>query len=97
MEIFDEADLEKARQMNSEIIQVNSRDLDTLGMDPAKHERLIEHRAPGEFWIAASGIDGGARIKELKNAGYGAFLIGTSLMSGGEPGQALAKILKEAD
>lgn len=97
MEIFDEADLNRAREMNSKIIQVNSRDLDTLGMDPVKHERLIEKKAPGEFWIAASGINGGARIKELKNAGYGAFLIGTSLMSGKEPGQALAKIIKEAN
>jgi indole-3-glycerol phosphate synthase len=96
VEIFDEADLNVARILGAKLIQVNSRDLDTLDVNPATHDRLISHKEPGEVWIAASGIDNGARIKALKAAGYDAFLIGTSLMAGGDPGGALKRLIKEA-
>jgi indole-3-glycerol phosphate synthase len=96
VEIFDEQDLAVARALEARLIQVNSRDLDTLAVDPATHDRLIPHKLPGELWIAASGIEDGARIKTLKSAGYDAFLIGTSLMAGDDPGAALKQLITEA-
>jgi indole-3-glycerol phosphate synthase len=96
VEIFDEQDLAVARALKATLIQVNSRDLDTLDVDPATHDRLIAHKQPGELWIAASGIEDGARIKTLKSAGYDAFLIGTSLMAGDDPGAALKQLITEA-
>jgi len=89
VEVFDEADLEKAQALDPEIIQVNSRDLDTLTTDLAVAERLAKHKPEGQIWIAASGIATPDDVERMIQAGYDAVLVGTSLMSGGDPGAAL--------
>lgn len=96
VEVFDERDLDAARELGAAVIQVNSRDLDTMDVVPDRHDRLIERKEPSEIWIAASGLDDGARIRNLKEEGYDAFLIGTSLMAGGDPGANLKKMLEES-
>ncbi|MEW5772952.1 MAG: indole-3-glycerol-phosphate synthase [Thermodesulfobacteriota bacterium] len=96
VEVFDEADLKKARAVGAGIIQVNNRDLDTLAVDLAVSRRLALRRRPGEIWIRASGVDRGAQLRELAGLGFDAVLVGASLMAGGRPGQALATLLSEA-
>jgi len=92
VEIFNEAELETAREAGSRIIQVNNRDLETLAMDMTTTLRLICQRLPGERWIAASGIDSHEALSRL--AGYDAALIGSALMAHANPRQALASIIK---
>ncbi len=96
VEVFDEADLKKARSAGSGIIQVNNRDLDTLKVDLAVSRRLVLRKRESEHWISASGVDRGAQLRELAALGFDAALVGTSLMAGGKPGQALARLLAEA-
>ena len=79
VEIFNEAELELAREAGSRIIQVNNRDLETLAVDMSTTLRLIRQRLPSERWIAASGIDSHEALTRL--AGYDAALIGSALMS----------------
>ncbi|WP_243360109.1 indole-3-glycerol-phosphate synthase [Fundidesulfovibrio terrae] len=93
VEVFDEADLEKAQALDPEIIQVNSRDLDKLTTDLAVAERLARHKQEGQIWIAASGITTPDDRERMIQAGYDAVLVGTSLMSGGDPGAALKKLM----
>jgi indole-3-glycerol phosphate synthase len=95
VEVFDEDDLGKARRCGAWLIQANSRDLDTLRVEPATHERLVFHKQGEELWIAASGIEDGKRISELKAMGYDAFLLGTSLMREKNPADALKRLLSE--
>jgi indole-3-glycerol phosphate synthase len=92
VEIFNEAELEVAREAGSRIIQVNNRNLETLAMDMSTTLRLIKQRLPAERWIAASGIDSHEALTRLK--GYDAALIGRALMSEENPKQALASIIK---
>ncbi|MEI7948599.1 MAG: indole-3-glycerol-phosphate synthase, partial [bacterium] len=92
VEIFNEAELETAREAGSRIIQVNNRNLETLAMDMSTTLRLIRQRLPAERWIAASGIDSHDALTRL--AGYDAALIGSALMSDENPKQALASIIK---
>lgn len=96
-EVFDEADLTKAREAGAEIIQVNNRDLDSLTVSLDISRRLIGAKKPGELWITASGITRGAQIAELTNLGYDAALIGTFLMEDGDPAGALRRLLEERD
>lgn len=94
VEVFDEADLEKAQALDPEIIQVNSRDLDKLTTDLAVAERLAKHKPEGQVWIAASGISTPEDVERMVQAGYDAVLVGTSLMSDGDPGAALKKLVR---
>lgn len=96
VEIFDERDLQIARESGASIIQVNARDLNSLHVDRKACLDLIEkhHPLPGESWIAASGMDSRQHLKAARDAGYDAALLGTALMKDGKPGQALASLLE---
>nr|WP_029898025.1 indole-3-glycerol-phosphate synthase [Desulfohalovibrio reitneri] len=99
VEIFDEADLETAREAGSRIIQVNCRDLDTLELDPGRHEALLDKaggKSGGEVWIAASGVNSPGDMARLADAGYDAALVGTSLMAADDPETAARELLSGA-
>jgi len=82
-----------ARESGARIIQVNNRDLETLAVDRTACLRLGPLRAPGEVWIAASGISENRHLAEAAAAGYDAVLVGTALMDGGDLGGALRRLL----
>lgn len=96
VEIFNEDELKIARQSGASIIQVNARDLQALKVDRAACLDLPRRHPPkeGELWIAASGMDSREHLLEARAAGYGAALLGTALMTGGEPGKRLKELLE---
>jgi indole-3-glycerol phosphate synthase len=96
VEVFTPRELDMARSFGATLIQVNARDLATLTLDKDLGPRLIGERPPkvGEFFIAASGIGSAGDLRKLRDAGYGAALIGTSLMSGGKPKERLDALLE---
>ena len=97
VEVFDEADLERAEKAGARIVQVNSRDLDTLKTDLDVARGMAAKKRPGRIWIAASGISTRADVLNMAGLGYYAVLVGTSLMSGDDPGLALARLTGKAD
>lgn len=95
-EVFDLSELKLAREAGARLIQVNARNLATLQVCRKQALQLAQkHRERGndELWIAASGISCTAHLQEAAEAGFNAALVGTSLMSGGEPGKALRRLL----
>lgn len=92
VETHTEDELELARKAGAEIVGVNSRDLKTLKTDLDVARRLAG-KAPGALLVAESGLKSRADIDELAKLGYGAFLIGTSLMKQSDPGAALKDLL----
>lgn len=95
-EVFDGPDLDRARQAGALIIQVNNRDLDTLGMDLDNSRRLVRDRRDGELWISASGITRPEEVREMAGLGFTAVLVGTSLMATDDPGRKLAELAQGA-
>lgn len=95
-EVFDEQDLDKARSAKARIIQVNNRDLDTLSVSLDVSRRMASLKHEGELWISASGVTRGTQVAELASLGFDAALVGTFLMEGGSPQQALATLIKES-
>ena len=93
VEIFDAGDLSVAREAGAEIIQVNNRDLDRLTVDLNVSKKLIREKKKGEFWITASGIGLPEQLECLLASGFDAALVGSSLMQGDDPGQALRSLL----
>ena len=93
VEIFDEQDLLRARDAGASIIQVNNRDLNSLHVNLAASRVLVSQKKPKEFWITASGIATHNDLASLLGLGFDAALVGSSLMSSGDPGGALAALL----
>ena len=95
VEVFDARDLALARESGARILQVNARDLASLRVDRQACLRLAEDCPPkeGEVWIAASGMSCRADLEAAANAGFHAALVGSALMEGGRPGEALQRLL----
>lgn len=95
-EAHDEEELQQALDAGCDLIGVNSRDLRTFKVDLATAFRLAERMPANVLSVAESGIHNGADLARLRSAGYGAFLIGESLMKQPSPGDALRNLLAEA-
>jgi indole-3-glycerol phosphate synthase len=92
-EVYDAEDLGRARTAGASVIQVNNRDLETLRVDMSLSQRLVAGKINGEFWITASGMSAHGDLVAAAASGFDAALIGSSLMRGGRPGDALATLL----
>ena len=95
VEVFDEEDLALARKSGARIIQVNARDLASLRVDRQACLRLARNCPPegGELWVAASGMSRRRDLEEAARCGFSAALVGSALMEGGKPGEALRRLL----
>jgi indole-3-glycerol phosphate synthase len=94
VEVLDEADLDLARASGATIIQVNARDFQDLSIDLNRALDLARRHAAGagELWIAASGLSRAEELKAAAEAGFTAALVGTALMPGGQPAEALRRL-----
>lgn len=93
VEIFNYHDLEMAREAGARIIQVNARDLQTLQVNRKEALALGKYAKSDEIWIAASGISKAEHLKEAREAGFNAVLIGSALMAEPDPYSALCRLL----
>ena len=96
-EVHDAEELQRALNAGCGIIGVNNRDLKTFKVDLGTALRLAEKIPSDSLAVAESGIESGADIARLRGAGYGAFLIGETLMKATRPGEALRGMIAEAD
>lgn len=93
-EVHDREELDRATQIDCQMIGVNSRDLKTFVVHPEVQLELAAAIPQNVLRVAESGIRSRADIDRLSVAGYGAFLIGESLMREPDPGAALAELLR---
>ena len=94
-EVHDEKELARALALGFDIIGVNNRDLRTFNVTLETAFRLAPKIPNSVVRVAESGIHTGAQMRELREAGYHAFLIGESLMKEMYPGPALKSLLAE--
>ena len=95
-EVHDDAELQTALDAGCNLIGVNSRDLRSFRVDLDTAFRLAPRIPAGVFAVAESGIETDVDITKLRAAGYGAFLIGETLMKAPVPGEALKELLRSA-
>ncbi len=93
VEVFDQIDLDRAKAAGARIIQVNNRDLDTLGIDMGRSLELISRKSGEEIWICASGINEPQDCARMADAGYDAVLVGTSIMASPDPKSKLEALV----
>jgi indole-3-glycerol phosphate synthase len=92
-EAHDEEELQRVLDAGCDLVGVNARDLRTFQVDLQTLFRVAEMIPHGVLAVAESGIGSANDIAKLRAAGYGAFLIGESLMRAPRPGEALRSLL----
>jgi len=95
VEIHDSYELETAVDSGTALIGVNNRDLRSFEVN-VNTSFEIARRLEGESHfelIAESGISDPSLIAELRDAGFGGFLIGTAFMDSRVPSQRLRELL----
>jgi indole-3-glycerol phosphate synthase len=79
------------------LIGFNHRDLKTMRVDFSFSKEVLQVSRPqGTVLVAESGITKASHLRELKKAGFDAFLVGSALMRAPDPGVALREWLEEA-
>jgi indole-3-glycerol phosphate synthase len=92
-EAHDREELERAANLGFDLIGVNSRDLNTFTVRTESLLELARFMPANALMVAESGIRSADDITKLRAAGYGAFLIGETLMRQPQPAATLALLL----
>lgn len=103
LEVHTRGELE-ALNGDIDMLGVNNRNLGSFFTDTENSLRMAEAVmeaasgfATAPLLVSESGITSGRVIAELKRAGYSGFLVGESLMRGGNPGMNLRRLIEEAE
>ncbi len=93
VEVHNENEFARAERLGARLIGINNRDLHTFVTDIAVTERLLAGHRGDALVVAESGIDSPEHIRRLDRAGARAFLVGESLLRGGNPSVRLGELL----
>ncbi len=96
VEVHDEAELDRALELDVALIGINNRDLRTLETDLDTTVRLAPRVPPDRVVVAESGIRTREDVMRLSGAGASCFLVGESLLRQPDAGAACAALLGPA-
>lgn len=95
VEAHDEGEIHRALAAGAALVGVNARDLTTFEVDLPGTARLGALLPAGAVRVAESGIGTRGDVERLSRAGYGAFLVGESLLRSGDEARALRELRGE--
>ena len=96
VEVHTGDEMRRAAECGATLIGVNNRDLDTFHVTLDTSERLAAVAPSDATLVTESGLRDRADIERLKACGYHGFLIGETLMRGGDPAGLLAQLIGTA-
>ena len=96
VEVHDGGELERALQLDAEVIGINNRNLDEGTVNVRTTYELMPDVPAGKTVVAESGISAHEELEELERVGVDAVLIGEALMRSADP-EALARELTGID
>jgi indole-3-glycerol phosphate synthase len=85
VEVHNEAELERALQIDAEVLGINNRNLDDFSVDVQTTFELIVDVPAGKTVVSESGISERSTLEELERVGVDAVLIGEALMQAEDP------------
>jgi indole-3-glycerol phosphate synthase len=85
VEVHNAEELERALEMDADVIGINNRDLDEGSVDVSRTYELMPDVPAGKTVVAESGISARAELEELERVGVDAVLIGGALMVAADP------------
>jgi indole-3-glycerol phosphate synthase / phosphoribosylanthranilate isomerase len=93
VEAHDASELERALELDAEVIGINARDLSTFEIDRAAQLALIAKAPRDRVVVAESGINSRAQGAAAELAGADAVLVGSALMRAPDPAAKLAELI----
>lgn len=93
VEVHTRGELDRALSAGARILGVNNRDLKTLNVRLETSFELVEQIPDDRIAVAESGLRTHADLRDLRSAGFDAFLIGEHLMQAPDPAAALFELL----
>ena len=97
IEVHDERDLERALELDADVIGINNRNLADLSVDLATTAELITDVPAGKTVVSESGYDRAEQLIELERIGCDAVLIGETLMRSGDPEGAVRELTMDEE
>jgi indole-3-glycerol phosphate synthase len=85
VEVHDAEELQRALELDADVIGINNRNLDTGTVDVSTTYELMPDVPAGKTAVAESGISSRVELEELERVGVDAVLIGGALMSAADP------------
>lgn len=96
VEVHDQEELQRALQLNTALIGINSRNLKTMQVDPNLVRELSGSVPADRLLIAESGLSTHADLVALQQAGITSFLVGEGLMREADIELATRRLLGHA-
>jgi indole-3-glycerol phosphate synthase len=85
VEVHDEGELERALEIDVDVLGINNRNLEDLTVDVETTVRLLTDVPAGKTVVSESGYEHRGQLDELERIGVDAVLIGEALMRAKEP------------
>jgi indole-3-glycerol phosphate synthase len=85
VEVHDEEELERALEVDADVIGINNRNLADFSVDLAVTYELLTDVPAGKTVVSESGIHTRADVEELEHVGVDAVLVGEALMRAPDP------------
>jgi indole-3-glycerol phosphate synthase len=92
VEVHDADELERALELDADVIGINNRNLRDLSVDVATTHELMIDVPTGKTVVAESGFRSRAELDELERIGVDAVLIGETLMRSQDPAAAVREL-----
>ena len=97
VEVHDEPDLERALEIDADVIGINNRNLGDLSVDLQTTPELLVDVPAGKTVVAESGYDRYEQLAELERIGCDAVLIGEAMMRSGDPEGAVRELTMDEE
>jgi indole-3-glycerol phosphate synthase len=97
VEVHDEPELERALEVDAEVIGINNRNLDDFSVDVATTFELITDVPAGKTVVSESGISERGTLEELERVGVDAVLIGEALMRADDPAAKVRELTADEE
>jgi indole-3-glycerol phosphate synthase len=96
VEVHNAEEMAIAKKIGAELVGINNRNLKDLSISLDVSLQLRPLAPTGARLICESGIETHEDLRRLHAEGFHGFLVGTSLMRTGRPGEALARLMQHA-
>jgi indole-3-glycerol phosphate synthase len=97
VEVHDEEELERALEIDADVIGINNRDLADFTVDLGVTYELLTDVPAGKTVVSESGIHTRADVEELERVGVDAVLVGEALMRAADPEAACRDLAREEE
>ncbi|MEA2363076.1 MAG: indole-3-glycerol phosphate synthase [Thermoleophilaceae bacterium] len=94
VEIHDEEELERALEVDADVLGINNRNLEDFSVDIQRTFDLLADVPAGKVVVSESGIHSREQIDELEQVGVDAVLIGETLMRAPDPEAAVRELTR---